>query len=99
MARPKGISTKQLDEAARQRIRTLYFDAKLSPSIIAHITDSTKHQIRDAIRAESAAVAPRPGRPRVLTTEQEQLLVDYVTSSKQGRFSTYLRLSQVLFDG
>ncbi|KAF6815631.1 hypothetical protein CMUS01_12404 [Colletotrichum musicola] len=97
MVRPAGSTTKHLTDADRQRIRTLYHDAKLSQPEIAELTGYTKNQVRTAIRAHSAAVAPRSGRPRVMTAQQEEELVEYVTSSKEGRRASFLRLSCILF--
>jgi hypothetical protein len=65
MARPKGLKTKHLKEAERARVRTLYFDGKFGPARIAEITGYTRAQIRNAIRADSAAVGVRTGRPKV----------------------------------
>ncbi|OHF00649.1 hypothetical protein CORC01_03966 [Colletotrichum orchidophilum] len=71
MARPKGSTTKHLTEAERQRIRTLYNDANLPQAQIVSITGFSKDQVRVAIRAPSAAVAPRSGRPRIKKPRQE----------------------------
>ncbi|KAK1762848.1 hypothetical protein QBC33DRAFT_551202 [Phialemonium atrogriseum] len=65
MGRPKGTSgTKQLTTEQRQRVRTLYYDAQFNPARIHTITGYTKHQIRSAIRAETATVGARSGRPK-----------------------------------
>ena len=70
MARPKGTTgVKQLTEADYTRIRTLFFDAKLSIPEIRSITKASKAQIRHAIRNE--APKKRSGRPRRLSSEQE----------------------------
>jgi len=100
MARPRGtIGRRQLSAEQRQRIRTLYFDAHLSKAQIASITGATPDQIRYTIRAPSADIAPRSGRPRALTPEQESELVDFVCASKENRRMTFLQLSLVLFSG
>jgi len=78
MARPKGSTgTRQLTVEERQRVRTLYYDAKLPRIEIKTITGYTTAQINHAIRSESAAIQPRSGRPRVMTPEQEQELIDF----------------------
>lgn len=96
--RPKDIHTKHLTEQDRIRIRTLYTDASLGPTAIARQTGFTVGQVKHAIRAKSAAVGARSGRPRELNTHQETLLVEYVTSSKIGRRATFLQLSITLFN-
>ncbi|RYP52686.1 hypothetical protein DL768_002193 [Monosporascus sp. mg162] len=58
---PRG--TKHLTEADRQRVRTLYFDAKLSPSEIERITGFTLGQIKRS--RESVQVGKRTGRPKM----------------------------------
>lgn len=64
MGRPKGKTTKHLTVEERQRIRTLYFDGCLSQARIVEVTGYSKYQVRTAIRATSAQIPPRPGRPR-----------------------------------
>ncbi|KAK2014369.1 hypothetical protein LZ32DRAFT_616826 [Colletotrichum eremochloae] len=70
--RPKGVHTKHLKEADRTRIRTLYFDAYMPPKVIAKQTGYTLSQVRNAVRADSAAVKPRSGRPRRPKKDQEK---------------------------
>jgi transposase len=94
---PQG--TRQLTAEERQRIRTLYFDAHLSRAKINEVTGYTLYQIRYAIRADSAIVKPRSGRPKVMTAEQEQELIDFVCASKENRRMGFLQLSMNLFDG
>ncbi|KAF6819694.1 hypothetical protein CMUS01_11672 [Colletotrichum musicola] len=96
--RPRDIHTKHLTEADRQRVRILYYDAGLGPTAIARQTGFSVGQVKHAIRAESAAVRPRSGRPRELSAQQEAELVEYVTSSRQGRQATFLQLSCLLFN-
>ncbi|KAI0381369.1 hypothetical protein F5Y04DRAFT_80885 [Hypomontagnella monticulosa] len=62
--RPKECHTKHLTEMERFRVRTLYFDAGMSKKRIAEVTKYSLSQIRTAIRAQSAAVRPRSGRPK-----------------------------------
>jgi transposase-like protein len=100
MARPQGSTgRRQLTTAERQRIRTLYFDANFTKAKIASITGATADQIRYTIRQESATVAPRSGRPKALTPEQESDLVEFVCATKKNRRMTFLQLSCVLFAG
>ncbi|KAK1590170.1 uncharacterized protein LY79DRAFT_670098 [Colletotrichum navitas] len=70
--RPKGVHTKHLTEADRIRIRTLYFDAYMPPKAIAKQTGYTLSQVRHAVRANSAAVKPRSGRPRKPKKDEEK---------------------------
>ncbi|KAI0870471.1 hypothetical protein GGS24DRAFT_475116 [Hypoxylon argillaceum] len=63
--RPKGVHTKHLTELERFRVRTLYYDASLSKGRIRQITGYSASQIRTAVRAKSASVGRRPGRPQV----------------------------------
>lgn len=90
--------TKHLKEDERQRVRTLHFDAKLTNSEIQKITGYTENQIRTAISASSAKVAPRSGRPLLLTPEQQEELIEYVTASKAGCRASFLQLSLTLFN-
>src|SRR6187399_2450666 len=100
MARPQGSSgTKQLTTEERQRVRVLYFDASKSQAEIHSITGYTKAQIRTAIRADDATVGRRTGRPRTLTPEQEDELVQYVVSCKKARRMGFLELSMNIFAG
>ncbi|KAK2004018.1 hypothetical protein LX36DRAFT_27116 [Colletotrichum falcatum] len=80
--RPKGIHTKHLTEADRIRIRTLYFDAYMPPKAIVKQTGYTFSQVRNAIRADSAAVKPRSGRPRRAKKDQVK---DQVKGRKKDR--------------
>ncbi|KAI6086082.1 hypothetical protein F4821DRAFT_260375 [Hypoxylon rubiginosum] len=62
--RPKEVHTKHLTELERFRVRTLYFDAGMSKKRIEEVTGYSNSQIRTAIRAKSAAIPHRTGRPR-----------------------------------
>ncbi|KAI1102150.1 hypothetical protein F4804DRAFT_353977 [Jackrogersella minutella] len=62
--RPKEVHTKHLTELERFRVRTLYYDAAMSKRRIAEVTGYSISQIRTAIRAKTAAVPPRSGRPK-----------------------------------
>ncbi|GJC77496.1 hypothetical protein ColLi_00334 [Colletotrichum liriopes] len=70
--RPKDVHTKHLTETDRIRIRTLYFDAHMPQKAIATKTGYTINQVRYAVRADSAAIKPRSGRPRRLDKDQEK---------------------------
>ncbi|KAJ2988469.1 hypothetical protein NUW58_g3961 [Xylaria curta] len=48
--RPKGVHTKHLTELERFRVRTLYYDAKLSRGRIRQITGYSVSQIKTAIQ-------------------------------------------------
>ncbi|KAI1377875.1 hypothetical protein F4677DRAFT_458613 [Hypoxylon crocopeplum] len=62
--RPKEIHTRHLTELERFRVRTLYYDACMSKKRIEEVTGYSSSQIRTAIRAKSAAVGTRTGRPK-----------------------------------
>lgn len=62
--RPKEVHTKHLTELERFRVRTLYYDAGMSKKRIEEVTGYSNSQIRTAVRAKSAAIPPRTGRPR-----------------------------------
>lgn len=62
--RPREVHTKHLTELERFRVRTLYYDAAMSKKRISEVTNYSLSQIRTAIRAKSAAVPPRSGRPK-----------------------------------
>ncbi|KAI0148597.1 hypothetical protein GGR57DRAFT_236285 [Xylariaceae sp. FL1272] len=62
--RPKGVHTKHLTEMERFRVRTLYYDACFTKHRIREITGYSESQIRTAIRAPTAAIARRAGRPK-----------------------------------
>lgn len=62
--RPKEVHTKHLTELERFRVRTLYYDAGMSKKRIEEVTGYSNSQIRTAIRAKSAAIPHRTGRPR-----------------------------------
>ena len=69
------MGTKHLKKDDRQRIRTLYFDAKLTQREIEKITGYSESQVRTAIAAPSAEVGARPGRPQKLSEEEQEELV------------------------
>ncbi|OBR11336.1 hypothetical protein CH63R_03632 [Colletotrichum higginsianum IMI 349063] len=97
--RPVDCHTKQLTDPDRVRIRTLFFDAHLNRQEISRLTGFTISQVKQALRSSAAAAQPRSGRPPALSHEQEEDLVEYVTSSQQGRLASFLQLSVVLFNG
>jgi len=97
MVRPKGSGgVRQLTEAEHVRIRTLFFDAGLSKAeIYSRLPQFSKAQIRKAIRQKE--LKRSPGRPRALSPEQEEELVEFVCASKKNRRMTFLELSVTLF--
>jgi hypothetical protein len=68
--------------AQKPVLRTLYFQGGNSYTQIQRMTGYTKDQIGHAIRAMSAKVLPRSGRPRTITREQEEELIAFVCASK-----------------
>ncbi|KAI1080988.1 hypothetical protein F5B20DRAFT_86362 [Whalleya microplaca] len=62
--RPRDVHTKHLTELERFRVRTLYYDACMTKRRIQEVTGYSDSQIRTAIRAKSAAIPPRTGRPK-----------------------------------
>lgn len=88
----------QLKTGDRERIWILYYDARLSPAQIENITGFTKRQIRYTIQ-HGVNTAPRSGRPRVMTAEQDQELVEFVCRSRKARRMSFLELSTVVFNG
>ena len=60
---PSRQGVKHLTDADRQRVRTLYFDAGLSPMQINRITGFTLGQIKRA--RDNLHVGKRTGRPKV----------------------------------
>jgi hypothetical protein len=61
--RPKGSKRKHLTRDERHRIRTLHTDAHMTTAEIIKATGFTANQIRTAIKAPSAEVPVRTGRP------------------------------------
>lgn len=96
MARPKGVSTRQLTSEDKKRIRTLAADGKLSRTEIYHRCEKrfTPSQIRYALRAEDDDTHfEGRGRPPLLSDEQTNRLLAYITGSKIGRRATWARIS------
>ncbi|KAH9906069.1 hypothetical protein F4778DRAFT_693052 [Xylariomycetidae sp. FL2044] len=62
--RPKGVHTKHLTEMERFRVRILYYDACMTKKRICEITGYSESQVRTAVRAPSAAIGKRAGRPK-----------------------------------
>jgi hypothetical protein len=73
---PRG--SRHLTVEQRQEVRTLYFQGGISYTQIQRITGYTKGQNGHAIRAISAKILPRSGRPRTITREQEEELIAFV---------------------
>ncbi|KAK4039017.1 hypothetical protein C8A01DRAFT_16953, partial [Parachaetomium inaequale] len=100
MARPKGSTgTKQLTTEQRQCVRTLHFDAHKSPAELCRITGYTKAQVQAVIRTPDVTAHRSSGRPRTLTTAQEEELVEFVTASKKNCRMGFLELSTIIFTG
>jgi hypothetical protein len=76
--RPRPL-IKHLSKEDRQRVRTLYFEARLSRREIELSTGFSRNQIEHAFRAPTANILPRFGRPTAMSFEQEQQLVSLVT--------------------
>ncbi|KZL88190.1 beta- -glucosidase, partial [Colletotrichum incanum] len=64
---------------------------------IASQTGFTVAQVKQALKSSTAQ--PRSGRPPALSQQEEEQLVEYVTSSQQGRLASFLQLSVILFNG
>jgi hypothetical protein len=95
---PLVRSSKQLTADQRKQVRTLYFDSGNLYAAIQRITGYTKAQVGHAVRAVSATVLPRSGRPRTITPEQEEELIAFVCASKRNRRMCFLELSMCLFN-
>ena len=93
---PRG--SRHLTVEQRRDVQTLYFQGGNSYTQIQRITGYTKDQIGHAIRAISAKILPRSGRPRTITREQEEELIAFVCVSKRNRRICYLELSLNLFE-
>ena len=78
MARPKGIKTKQLTTEQRQRIRTLYFDAKLSPAEIKTKIAYIRNQIKIVIRANIITLCYRSERYKIISQEEKAMLIIFI---------------------
>lgn len=61
--RPRGIHTKHLTVLDRFRVRVLYYDAMLTKERIRRITGFSTSQVDTAVRAATASVGRRRGRP------------------------------------
>ncbi|KAL2194973.1 hypothetical protein P885DRAFT_16390, partial [Corynascus similis CBS 632.67] len=81
----------------RAEIRTLHFTAGLPKPRIATLTGYGLGQVKRAIK--EPIPQKRSGRPPVMSSEQQQELVDFVTASKKNRRMSYLELSTKLFNG
>ncbi|KAG5998555.1 hypothetical protein E4U52_007626 [Claviceps spartinae] len=91
------MARKQLTAVERAEIRTLFFTAGMTKPNIAAKTGYGISQIRRAIR--DPVPAARSGRPPVLSAEQQQELVEFVTATKKNRGLSFLNISTSLFDG
>lgn len=95
--RPSGPGRLHLTNDERMRVCTLWYDACMSVKAIKAATGFSTCQISYSIT--HPVVASRPGRPLILTDEQQQQLITFVTGSRKGRRMTYRRLAKTLFDG
>jgi len=91
------MARKHLTEAQRAEIRTLYFTAGLSKPKIVTLTGYGLGQVKRAIK--EPIPQKRSGRPPVMTSEQQQELVEFITTSKENRRMGFLELSTTLFNG
>ncbi|SPO03504.1 uncharacterized protein DNG_06187 [Cephalotrichum gorgonifer] len=81
----------------RARVRTLRYDANFSYVRIEQITGYGTAQIRNALK--SPTVGKRSGRPTVLSQQQEEELVRFVTASTANRSLSYQNLAKTIFEG
>ncbi|KAK1948864.1 hypothetical protein LY78DRAFT_595015, partial [Colletotrichum sublineola] len=79
---------KHLSNNDRLRIRTLFYEGGSTKQQIVQQTGFSIAQVKQAVRPDTPR--QRPGRRPALSSEQEQQLVEYVTSSHQGRLATFL---------
>ena len=86
----------QLQEVDRRRIRTLILEAKCTYSKVKELTGFSTKQIRNALK--SPTPARRPGRPPVMTSDEVDKLISYISASRANRRRTYLELSIFLFN-
>jgi transposase len=86
-----------LSRDQRLRIRTLHFDANWTYQQITDELKITLRQVQHACQAETASPKKRSGRPRLLSKEQVDELVDFVCASKTNRQMSYLALSVQAF--
>lgn len=86
--------TKQLSEDQRKRVRTLYFDGNLTKAQIAAKTGYTPKQIRNALLNETPQFESRGRRP-FLSEDHTDTLIDYVTTSKEGRRASWQALARI----
>ncbi|KAK4101736.1 hypothetical protein N658DRAFT_496175 [Parathielavia hyrcaniae] len=90
------MARKHLTEAQRAEIRTLHFTAGFSKPKIVTLTGYALGQVKRAIK--EPIPQKRSGRPPVMSSEQQQELVEFVTASKKNRRLGFLELSTRLFD-
>ncbi|KAI0438651.1 hypothetical protein F4803DRAFT_534342 [Xylaria telfairii] len=95
--RPKGIHTKHLTVLERFRVRTLYYDATLSKERIRQITGYSPGQIRTAVRARSAAVGRRPGRPKNTSKKDKSSNAELPTPSSSDENAELIRQAKKYF--
>jgi hypothetical protein len=93
-----NIQRHQLTADERRRVRTLYNDANWSIRAIARETGYGRHQVRYAITCDSIEPAfLSHGAKSHMSEEDQQLIIEYVTGSKEGRQTQWSKLSSLLF--
>jgi transposase len=90
------MAKKHLTDDSRNRIRVLFYDGGKTKSDIQRITGYSIGQIKRALI--SGTVAPRSGRPTLLSSTQEDELIAFISASKKNRRMTFLHLSLILFN-
>lgn len=103
MARPKGVFTRQITSDEKKMIRNLYYEGNLTRREILERfkekeMDITRAQIDRAIRSDDGDTHwEARGRHPILTGEQVQRLIDYISSSKIGCRASWAQLALISF--
>ena len=92
-----AIMPKHLTEADREKVYDLYYYFNHTRKEIVDVTGFSTFQVKRAIRP--LMVKKKPGRRPLLSDEEEQELIAFVTSSKQHRRMTYSCLAKEALDG
>lgn len=87
--------SKHLTEADRERVYDLYHHFNYIRKEIVDVTSFSTFQVKRAIRPP--VVKKKPGRRPLLSDEEEQELIAFVTASKQHRRMTYSYLAKEVF--
>lgn len=83
----------QLTAEERTRVHTLYHDAGFTKTQIHHRTGYSISQIKRAIQNPIPQFNKR-GRMQTLTQHEQDLLVQHVTKSNQGRKASWAELAK-----